>query len=202
MKSYPEKCSLLRLGAFAIFGLALLWTWRPISAGPPQAGFVPPGMSRLTVAVIDSDSGEPLEARVSFNTPGGEYYPPMGHPRKIPGGPFGGDLSLPNGRDYAYVPGEFQVELPQGEIDVEASRGFEYEVFRQRVNPLVFSTGKMEIRLKRWINMETRGWYPGDTHIHFPNPAAAMTEMKAEGLRLTNLLVYKSGVGDGEFARV
>ena len=54
MKSYPGNCSLLRLGAFAAFGLALLWTWRPISAGPPQAGFVPPGMTRLTVAVLDA----------------------------------------------------------------------------------------------------------------------------------------------------
>ena len=127
MSTRTRKSSLLRLGAFAVFALALLWAWRPVSAGPSQASFVPPGMTRLTVDVADADSGEPLEARVSFNTPDGAYYPPMGHPRKIPSGPFGGDLSLPNGRDYAYVSGEFQVELPQGDIDVEASRGLEYD---------------------------------------------------------------------------
>ena len=185
-----------RIGAGVVFCVWLAWGF--YSADAQSSQFVTPGMHRILVKVFDAETKQPLAARVSFTDSDGEYYPPYGHPRKIPSGPWGGDLSLPDGKNYAYVDGTFDTELPSALIRVEASRGFEYDVFEQDFQPAELPQGILEIPLQRWVNMEEKGWYPGDTHIHFPNPQAAYLEMRAEGLRVTNLLVYKSGLRSGE----
>ena len=51
-------------------------------------------------------------------------------------------------------------------------------------------TIKKTFRLKRWANMEKEGWYSGDTHIHMLNPTSALFEMKAEDLRVSNVLIF------------
>ncbi len=189
----------IRLGGGAAFGCLILWSFfssADIRAFRKQ--FVTPGMNRILVRVFDAQTRAPLAARVSFTDSQGEYYPPYGHPRKIPAGPWGGDLALPNGKNHAYVDGTFETELPSAQIRLQVSRGFEYDVFKQAFLPSELPDGILEVPLRRWVNMEEKGWYPGDTHIHFPNPQAAYLEMRAEGLRVTNLLVYKSGLGSGE----
>ncbi|MCC6540527.1 MAG: CehA/McbA family metallohydrolase [Bryobacterales bacterium] len=52
--------------------------------------------------------------------------------------------------------------------------------------------------LRRWADFEARGWYPGDTHMHFPDPAGVRYEMECEGLRVCSLLLLKSGYRDDE----
>ena len=186
-----------RLGATTLFTLWLAWSFHNADAQSTQGTFVTPGMHRIVGRVFDATTGQPLAARVSFTDTSGGYHPPYGHPRKIPSGPWGGNLALPNGKSYAYVDGTFDIELPPTSIRIEALRGFEYEVFTLEFQPSDITHGILQIPLQRWINMEKKGWYPGDTHIHFPNPQAAYLEMKAEGLRVTNLLVYKSGLSSG-----
>ncbi len=197
MKKLRIDCC-FRVGAAAVFFVWLGWSFYSAEAQPSQRGFVTPGMHRILVKVFDAETQQPLAARVSFTDAKGEYFPPYGHPRKIPSGPWGGDLALPNGKNYAYVEGIFETELPSTRIRVEGSRGFEYDVFEQNFQPAELPEGVLEIPLRRWVDMAQKGWYPGDTHIHFPNPQAAYLEMRAEGLRVTNLLVYKSAVGNGE----
>ncbi|MCP5114804.1 MAG: CehA/McbA family metallohydrolase, partial [bacterium] len=190
--STTRLSNLSRLAAVIGFGGLLLIAQRSAEE------FTAPGFHRITARLVDRDSGEPLAARVSFTDAAGKYYPPLGHPWRIPAGPWGGDLALPNGENYAYVEGEFEVELPEGEIAVKAVHGLEYDVHESKFE--ISSAGKdtLAIPLKRWSDIQQRGWMAGDTHIHFPNPRTAMTEMKAEGLNVTNLLVLKGGVGDGE----
>ena len=188
----------IRLGGAAAFSTLILWSLSSPDVRAFRKQFVTPGMNRILVRIFDAQTKEPLAARISFTDSQDEYYPPYGHPRKIPAGPWGDDLALPDGKNYAYVDGTFETELPSAQIQVEASRGFEYEVFEQAFLPDELPDGILEVPLRRWVNMEEKGWYPGDTHIHFPNPQAAYLEMRAEGLRVTNLLVYKSGVGNGE----
>lgn len=156
-------------------------------------------MHRVTVSIQDAVSGAAREARVSFrHADNGDYYPPFGHARKIAGRRYGGDLSLFDGTKWAYVPARFEIDLPAGEIEVQAVRGFEYDVYRARFDPSQLDARHLTIPLKRWINMEARGWHPGDTHHHFPGPSATMLEMKGEGLGVANLLALKSGAGHGE----
>ena len=184
-------CKLSRLAAAVSFGGLLLFAQRSVEE------FTPPGSHRITVSLIDQDTGEPLAARVSFTDAAGKYYPPLGHPWSIPNRASGGDLALPNGENYAYVEGELEVELPDGNITVKAVHGLEYDVYERTIETSSVGEDTLTIPLKRWSDITQRGWMAGDTHIHFPDPSAAMTEMKAEGLNVTNLLVLKGGVGDG-----
>jgi hypothetical protein len=187
--TYP---TLLRLVAIASFGGLFLFAQRSAQE------FTAPGSHRVTVTLVDSDTGEPLAARVSFTDAEGTYYPPLGHPWSVSAALRGGDLALPNGETYAYVDGEFEVELPDGEITVKAVHGLEYDVYESNFEIEDGGLETLRIPLTRWSDIAERGWIAGDTHIHFPNPRAAMTEMKAEGLNVTNLLVLKGGVGNGE----
>ena len=183
-----------------LLGLAvLIWhAFGRLDAGPAVAEFVPPGRHRVTVSIVDATTGAPLAARISFTDAAAVYYPPLGRPWAMPSRPTGGNLLLPDGSRYAYVDGPFQIDLPAGTVNVEAMHGFEYEVHRSTFDPSKTAAGRLTVPLNRWIDMESRGWYPGDTHVHFPNPAAAKLEMKGEGLRVTNLLALKGGVGNGE----
>ena len=183
-----------------LLGLAvLIWhAFGRLDAGPAVPEFVPPGRHRVTVSIVDETTGGSLPARISFTDAAGVYYPPLGRPWAMPSRPTGGNLLLPDGSRYAYVDGPFQIDLPPGTVNVEAVHGFEYEVHRSAFDPSKTEAGSLTVPLKRWIDMESRGWYPGDTHVHFPNPAAAKLEMKGEGLRVTNLLALKSGVGNGK----
>ena len=186
--------------ALATAAVALLWRqdFRP-SAGAAETSKAAPGMHRVTVSIQDVVSGAAREARVSFrHADNGDYYPPFPHARKIAGRRYGGDLSLFDGMNWAYVPARFQIDLPAGEIEVQAVRGFEYDVYRARFDPSQLDARHLTIPLKRWINMEARGGHPGDTHHHFPGPSATMLEMKGEGLGVANLLALKSGAGHGE----
>ena len=183
-----------------LLGLAvLIWhAFGRLDAGPAAPEFVPPGRHRVTVSIVDETTGGSLPARISFTDAAGIYYPPLGRPWAMPSRPTGGNLLLPDGSRYAYVDGPFQIDLPAGMVNVEAVHGFEYEVHRSMFDPSKTEAGRLTVPLKRWIDMESRGWYPGDTHVHFPNPAAAKLEMKGEGLRVTNLLALKGGVGNGQ----
>ena len=120
--SYP-------LGGGALFCVLLFGSFYSADARTSQSAT--PGMHRILVKVFDAETSQPLAARVSFTDGQGEYYPPYGHPRKIPSGPWGGDLALPDGKNYAYVDKIFETELPSSLIRVEASRGFEYDVFER-----------------------------------------------------------------------
>jgi len=59
----------------------------------------------------------------------------------------------------------FVAELPPGRYLLTAERGHEYLPATQEVNvgerPL-----DMTLRLVRWIEMASQGWYSGDTHVH------------------------------------
>ncbi len=151
----------IRLGGGAAFGCLILWSFfssADIRAFRKQ--FVTPGMNRILVRVFDAQTRAPLAARVSFTDSQGEYYPPYGHPRKIPAGPWGGDLALPNGKNHAYVDGTFETELPSAQIRLQVSRGFEYDVFKQAFLPSELPDGILEVPLRRWVNMEEKGVHP------------------------------------------
>ena len=55
----------------------------------------------------------------------------------------------------------------------------------------------VSLLLRRFADLESRGWYPGDTHIHFPDPAGVRYEMECEGLRVASILLYKAGLKTG-----
>jgi hypothetical protein len=146
------------------------------------------------VTVEDGGTGKPTPVRIHFRTPDGRYLPPYGHRHEVNDNWFedyGADLKL-GSTEYAYVDGRFQISLPEGEVYVEAAKGFEYMPLRQR---LVIKPGQRELTLKmeRPFDLRSKGWVTADTHVHFISPQTAWLEAKGEGLNLVNLLASQWG---------
>ncbi len=91
-----------------------------------------------------------------------------------------------------YVDGAFDVQVPPGAYTLTLSKGFEYV---QQSIPLKVAAAAgltREVRLNRWVDMPSRGWYSADDHIHLRrSPADDGTIAKwiaAEDVHVGNLL--------------
>jgi hypothetical protein len=76
----------------------------------------------------------------------------------------------------------FRIELLPGTYLMTVERGKEYFP-EMRVVEVAKGMSKVAFRLKRWINMNERGWYSGDTHNH-RNPSELPNVMLAEDLNI------------------
>jgi hypothetical protein len=61
----------------------------------------------------------------------------------------------------------FIVRLPSGTYTLLVERGKEY-IPESRQVKVDKSDVRVTIQVRRWINMEERGWFSGDTHVHRP----------------------------------
>ncbi|MCH2694056.1 MAG: CehA/McbA family metallohydrolase [Acidobacteriia bacterium] len=95
-----------------------------------------------------------------------------------------------NATRWNYVNENFRIRAPSGKLAISIRRGLEYTPLEEEVFLPPNKTIKKTFRLKRWANMEKEGWYSGDTHIHMLNPTSALFEMKAEDLRVSNVLIF------------
>ena len=155
------------------------------------------GRNWVHVTVLDDDTGQPVPCRVHFRSPEGIPYQPHGHHSHINSNlgtwniDVGGDVRLGQ-VTYAYIDGTCQGWLPRGEVIVDVARGHEYEPLRTRVE---IAPGQQELtlRIKRWINMNSRRWFSGDSHVHFLSTQGAHLESQAEDLNVVNLLQAQWG---------
>lgn len=155
------------------------------------------GRAWVHVRVLDEGSGRPVPCRVAFRSPEGVPYQPHGHHDHVNSDldtwhvDVGGDLRL--GRlTYAYIDGTCQGWLPVGDVLVDVVRGFEVEPLRERIH-IERGQRELELRLRRWISMNDRGWYSGDSHVHFLSSQGALTEQQGEDLNVVNLLQSQWG---------
>src|SRR5690606_29213043 len=93
---------------------------------------------------------------------------------------------------YAYIDGTCQGWLPRGEVIVDVARGFEYQPLRTKVE-IARDQRELTLRLRRWTDMNARGWYSGDTHVHFLGAQGAHTEARGEDLNVVNVLAAQWG---------
>jgi hypothetical protein len=152
------------------------------------------GKTWTHVKVVDEEKGKPTPVRIRFLGPRGEYLPPYGHPADVNTGWFedeGGNVVI-GSETFAYVPGEFQIELPVGDVFVEISKGFEYEPMRRKLN-IKAGTRQLTLGIKQFINLRQQNFVTADTHVHFLSPQTAWLEGQCEGLNLINLLASKWG---------
>ncbi len=171
-----------------------------------------PGFARVTLR-IRNEKNEATGLRLRVTNAAGEYYAPLGHLPKP-------DLSRRNSNDlilgddmttprqmHALVYDGAEIDVPVGRYNLHANKGFEYQTVDM---PLTVSRAErttVTIPLKRFVDLDGRGWYPGDTHMHFPDPSGVRYQMECEGLRVCSLLLLKSGykagrAGDGFFENV
>ena len=155
------------------------------------------GKNWVHVTVLDDETGRPVPCRVHFRSPEGIPYQPHGHHNQMNSNlgtwhiDVGSDVRLGQ-ITYASTNGTFEGWLPRGEVIVDIARGFEYDPLRTRVT---IEPGQRELtlRIKRWINMNARRWYSGDSHVHFLSTQGSHTESQAEDLNVVNLLQAQWG---------
>ena len=155
------------------------------------------GRNWVHVTVLDDETGKPVPCRVHFRSPEGIPYQPHGHHNQVNSNlgtwhmDVGGDVRLGQ-ITYAYTDGTCQGWLPRGEVIVDVARGYEYEPLRTRVQ---IEPGQRELtlRLKRWIHMNARRWFSGDSHVHFLSTQGSHTESQGEDLNVVNLLQSQWG---------
>ena len=62
--------------------------------------------------------------------------------------------------------GEFWVLLPEGHYTLIIQRGLEYRAVTREIEVRAGGRYEEKIELRRWINMNKKGWYSGDLHNH------------------------------------
>jgi hypothetical protein len=155
---------------------------------------------RVEVEIVDATTGEVMPARVRFQAADGRYLPPLGHRDEVNPGlneDTGADLLL-GGAAYAYVPGRFPIELPDGALRVEVVRGFGYRPFSRSLDidgdghgepsraPLVLPLNPVD-------GPAGSDWIAVDCHVHFISPTSALLQARAEGVAIVNLLATQWG---------
>jgi len=148
----------------------------------------------IQVRVIDSSTGRPTPTRIHFSGARGEYLAPYGHHSQVNANWFedyGADVVVGD-RNYAYMPGEFTTDIPEGDIYVEIYKGFEYHPVRRKVT---VKPGQklLELKINRWKDLRSKGWVTADTHVHFLSPQTAWLEAQGEGINVVNLLASQWG---------
>jgi hypothetical protein len=106
--------------------------------------------------VVDELTGQLLEAKVHILDAGGRPVAPPEAVSKV--GP---------GRAGFYTAGEFTVEVPSGLTTILVEKGTEYEPFEATVQAHAGLPVELIVPLPRWTHLPDRGWYPGNTHIHY-----------------------------------
>lgn len=170
---------------------------REYSSPGKKIELVNPEKNWVHVEVFDEMTGLPVHCRVSFRSAEGIPYQPHGHHNHLISDilnfnhDIGGDLQLGQ-MTYAYIDGKCQGWLPCGDVQVDISRGFEYQPIRTTVN---IKPGQKSLRLglNRIYDMKARRWFSGDTHVHFLSTMGALLEGSGEDLSVVNLLTAQWG---------
>lgn len=155
------------------------------------------GRNWVRTTVVDDATGQPIPCRIYFRSPEGVPYAPHGHHGQINSGnrtwhiDVGGDVRLGQ-FSYAYIDGRCEGWLPRGEVIVDVARGFEYEPLRAAVT-IAPGQQQLQLRLKRWIDMNALRYFSGDTHVHFLSTQGGAFEARGEDLNVVNLLLSQWG---------
>ncbi len=92
----------------------------------------------------------------------------VGNTPIIPSNPAGAIYQERGPASYFYTGGNTSLTVPVGNVTIRAGRGFEYAVLDTMIT--VTSNRTLTFRLPRLFNMESQGWYSGDTHVHISHP--------------------------------
>ncbi len=170
---------------------------QPVERDTMRVQVAEQGRNWVHVTVLDDATGRPVPCRVAFRSVEGVPYQPHGHHGHVNSDlgtwhiDVGGDVRL--GRlSYAYIDGTCQGWLPTGDVLADVARGFEYEPLRERVR-IAAGQRELTLRIRRWTSMNERGWYSGDSHVHFLSTQGSLTEQQGEDLNVVNLLQSQWG---------
>lgn len=137
----------------------------------------------LEVYLKDAATGAPTPARIYLLAADGKTYVPVSSYQRIPARGASGD--------YFHAEPHFAVEVPAGEVKLEAVKGLEYWPLDQSITVNPDTVTRMELDLRRMIHMDALGWYSGSDHTHMNyggnlhnTPENMMFMARAEDLNL------------------
>src|SRR5216117_1852681 len=150
----------------------------------------------LRLDVVDPDK-PPVAAKVSLKRKDGKFFAPLGSLYRFSGG-----------RMHFYARGEAELILPAGTYAITAWRGPEHRVFQMEIELQAGKASVLDVKLERWTDAWSRGWFSGENHIHanygygawYNSPASILDMCEGEDLNVCNLMVANSD-GDGVFDR-
>ena len=153
-------------------------------------------MGRISLQVVDS-RGKPVAARVFVTAADGRAYAPDDAWMQA-------DDSFtrserPFEAHYFDTPGESEITVPAGAIEVDVMRGFEYAFEQRQVEVKADTTATLSVALRLIIPYEAADWVSGDAHVHMNyagtyrnTPEHLVEQGDAENLPIIeNLIVNK-----------
>jgi hypothetical protein len=163
------------------------------TAGGSHIRALAPADRHVDVSVTAWD-GAPTPARVRIVTPDGRALVPSGHRLEVNPAIYedlGAGLVL-DGAQYAYVAGEFSVDVPPTGATLEVVRGMDVAPLRV---PLGGTAGddQFEVHLGKPLAPGDGRWVSADTHVHFLAPSTALLQARAEGVNVVHLLATQLG---------
>lgn len=85
--------------------------------------------------------------------------------------------------------GVFEAALDEGTYALRVERGPEYIPVAETVEVGVDPEVRLDIRIRRWIDMNAAGWHSGDLHVH-RDPAHMPLAVQGEALNVGTNIVY------------
>jgi hypothetical protein len=141
---------------------------------------------------IRDHDGAVAAARLVFHDAVGHVFPPQAK-RLAPDFYF---------QEQVYRRDDDTVLLPPGRLTVEFSRGPEYRVLKREFLVAENQPAPLDLRLERWIDPASYGFYSGDHHIHgagcahYTSPTEGVTpqdmflQVEGEGLNVGCVLTW------------
>ena len=110
----------------------------------------------LSVSVHEPNSKTPLPCRAWLNVGSERVFSPIT------------ESCTPYNKDRSFsCDGHFIIKVPPGKATIHVERGKEYWPVDKEVVVHKDQTTKVDITLRRWVNMCKEGWYSADMHCHF-----------------------------------
>jgi hypothetical protein len=180
----------------------------PVAAVQPGEGLpegtlrpIAPARQPVKLRVIERTSGKVVPVKLHVHGQSGEYLAPVDRHRILNPAwyeDYSVDFLHVNQEDWkcthptTYINGETTLKLPQGQVYIEVSKGFEIRPLRKVVE-ITPDTQEIVLEAEKVLPWREKGWVTADTHVHFLSPISAMLEGSAEGVNVVNLLASQWG---------
>jgi hypothetical protein len=153
-----------------------------------------PEAALVRISVIDAQENQTTSATISVNNGAFE-------PENNPYNKFGlrqsanrhkGPIRFRPLNYYFYSNGYSEVKVLPGNVTLEIQKGYEYLPRKIQLYATANDTLDIDVQLEKILDMESLGWYCGDTHIHMDrtgfNDDTLMTITSAKNIRYAYLL--------------
>ncbi|MBI4625465.1 MAG: CehA/McbA family metallohydrolase [Verrucomicrobia bacterium] len=115
-------------------------------------------MGKIEVFVHDAATGKPTPARIYMNASDGRTYAPASAFHRI--------AARAAKEDFFHAEGHFVVDVPVGELVLEAAKGTEFWPAQAKIKVAPDGVTRVVLELKRMTSMKALGWWSGSDHVH------------------------------------